>query len=183
LFVSLQSAARYCVLYRHAVVEADSDRAVPVAAHFGQPIRFNLGQLDEGFTPTLTNELIFTYTFLNLPNSFENPSKVDPAALGAAYKNIFGGNTKEIASLTGWGSGFANIIQPSGFQLTGSLYAKKVLPTVADNITKVWGTHTIKAGFYWERTANNQPTNNNANGEMIFANWGGNTTGNSTPIC
>ena len=71
------------------------------------------------------------------------------------------------------------MIQPSGFQLTGSLYAKKNLPTLADNLTKVWGTHTLKAGFYYEKTANNQPTNNNANGEMIFANWGGNSVGNA----
>jgi len=147
-----------------------------ISANQSDSISANLTKV---FTPTLTNELIFTYTFLNLPNSFEDPSKVDPAALGAAYKNIFGSNTKEIPSMTGWGGGFANLIQPSGFQLTGSLYAKKVLPTVADNVTKVWGTHTLKGGFYWERTSNNQPTNANVNGEFIFATWGGNSIGNA----
>jgi len=133
-----------------------------ISANESDSISANLTKV---FTPTLTNELIFTYTFLNLPNSFEDPSKVDPAQLGAAYKNIFGSNTKEIPSFTAWGGGFASLIQPSGFQLTGSLYAKKVLPTVADNMTKVWGTHTVKAGFYWERTSNNQPTNNSVNGD------------------
>ena len=147
-----------------------------IAANLSDSISANLTKV---FTPTLTNEFIFTYTFLNLPNSFEDPSKVDPATLGAAYKNVFGGNTKQIPTITGWGGGFANIIQPSGFQLTGSLYAKKTLPTVADNITKVFGTHTVKAGFYWEHTANNQPTSNNANGQMAFATWGGNSSGNA----
>ena len=147
-----------------------------IAANLSDSISANLTKV---FSPSLTNEFVFTYTFLNLPNSFEDPSKVDPATLGAAYKNVFGGNPKEIPSITGWGGGFANIIQPSGFQLTGSLYAKKTLPTIADNITKVWGTHTVKAGFYWEHTANNQPTSSNANGQMQFATWGGNSIGNA----
>ncbi|HKD07299.1 MAG TPA: carboxypeptidase-like regulatory domain-containing protein [Bryobacteraceae bacterium] len=135
--------------------------------------------LTKVFSPTMTNEFIFTWTLLDLENSFEDPSKVDPAALGTSFKTIFGATTNEIPAMTGWGSGFANMIQPSGFQLTGSLYAKKTLPTIADNLSKVWGTHTAKFGFYWEKTSNNQPSNNQANGELIFANWGGNTTGNS----
>lgn len=147
-----------------------------IAANQSDSISANMTKV---FTPTLTNEFIFTYTFLNLPNSFEDPSKVDPAAVGASYKNVFGGNTKELPSVVSWGGGYTNMIQPSGFQLTGSLYAKKTLPTVADNITKVWGTHTVKAGFYWEHTANNQPTSSNANGQMVFATWGGNSIGNT----
>jgi Carboxypeptidase regulatory-like domain len=147
-----------------------------VAANYSDSFSANLTKV---FTPTLTNEFIVTYTLLNLPNSFENPAAVDPAALGASFKTIFGGNVKQIPSLTGWGGGFANSIQPSGFQLTGSLYAKKTLPTVADNITKVWGTHNIKAGFYWEHTANNQPTSGSANGEIQLATWGGNSVGNA----
>jgi hypothetical protein len=135
--------------------------------------------LTKVFSPTMTNEFIFTWTKLDLENTFENPSAVDPAAIGASFKTIFGQNTHEIPSITGWGGGVANLIQPSGFQLTGSLYALKKLPTVADNLTKVWGTHTAKFGFYWERTSNNQPSNNNANGEAILATWGGNTTGNA----
>jgi hypothetical protein len=132
------------------------------------------------FTPTLTNEFIFTYTNLALDNGFEDPSKVDPAVVGA-YKHIFAGNNsiKEIPDMTGWGGGFANLIQPSGFQLTGSLYAHKTLPTISDNLSKVWGTHTMKFGFYWESTSNNQPSSNAANGQLIFANWGGNSTGNA----
>lgn len=135
--------------------------------------------LTKVFSPTMTNEFIFTWTVLDLENTFEDPSKVDPAVLGTSFKDIFGQNTHEIPAITAWGNGFANLIQPSGFQLTGSLYAKKKLPTVADNLSKVWGTHTAKFGFYWERTSNNQPSNNQANGELILSNWGGLTTGNA----
>ncbi len=149
-----------------------------IAANESDSISANLTKV---FTPTLTNEFVFTYTNLNLPNSFENPAAVDPKALGVNYKHLFSANNNvgDIASMTGWGGGFANIIQPSGFQVTGALYAKKSLPTVADNLSKVWGTHSMKFGFYWEATSNNQPSSSIANGQAQFATWGGNSTGNA----
>ncbi|MDP8979180.1 MAG: carboxypeptidase-like regulatory domain-containing protein [Acidobacteriota bacterium] len=149
-----------------------------IAANESDSISANLTKV---FTPTLTNEFVFTYTNLNLPNSFENPAAVNPATLGVNYQHLFAANNNvgDIPSMTGWGGGFANLIQPSGFQITGALYAKKTLPTVADNLSKVWGTHSMKFGFYWEATSNNQPSSNNANGQMQFATWGGNSTGNA----
>ncbi|HLY15791.1 MAG TPA: hypothetical protein VKR61_01145, partial [Bryobacteraceae bacterium] len=53
------------------------------------------------------------------------------------------------------------------------------LPTVSDNFSKVWATHTIKTGFYWEQTGNNQPSSNQANGEMVMTSWGGGSSGNA----
>lgn len=71
----------------------------------------------------------------------------------------------------------ANLIQPSGFE-TGSLYADKWLPSFSDNLSKVWGTHTAKFGFYYEWTKNQQPSSNYVNGELQYANWGQGSTGN-----
>jgi hypothetical protein len=132
------------------------------------------------FSPTMTNEFIFTYTNLDLPWHFQNPAAIDPGKLGFAYKGIFGTNaTHELPEYTGWGGGVATMLNPSGFQVTGSLYARKKLPTVADNFSKVLATHTIKAGFYWEQTGNNQPSSNNANGQWAMASWGGGSSGNA----
>ncbi len=131
------------------------------------------------FSPTLTNEFIFTFSNLDLPNSFADPSKIDMNKLGISYKNIFGNPETELPEYTGWGGGVATMLNPSGFQLTGSLYAKKKLPTIADNVSKVWNTHTIKAGFYWEKTGNNQPSNSSVNGSMVVASWGSNSLGNA----
>ncbi|HBY62124.1 MAG TPA: carboxypeptidase regulatory-like domain-containing protein, partial [Solibacterales bacterium] len=147
-----------------------------IAANESDSISANLTHV---FSPTLTNELVVTYTYLNLPNSFEDPSKVDRAALGIQFPTLFKNSVPQIPTLTGWGGGFANLIQPSGYQLTGSLYAKKTLPNIANNLSKVWGTHTAKFGFYWQSTTNDQPSSENANGQLIFANWGGNTSGNA----
>ena len=38
------------------------------------------------FNATLTNEFIFGYTFIAFPNVFEDPQKVDRAAVGYPYK-------------------------------------------------------------------------------------------------
>jgi hypothetical protein len=131
--------------------------------------------------PTLTNELIFTYTFLNLPNSLADPSKAERGTLGLDYQMLFNHTNQSqliFPYTTGWGDGIANELQ-SGFELNGVVYAKKTLPSVADNLTKVWKTHTTKFGFYWERTWNSQPGNSAVNGTAIFSNWGSNSSGNA----
>jgi hypothetical protein len=133
------------------------------------------------FSPTLTNETVFTYTFLNLPNSFADPTKVQRGSLGIDYQMLFnhGDNSKLIfPQLTGWGDGISNQLN-SGFELDGVVYAKKIMPSLADNLSKVWGTHTLKFGFYWERTYNSQPGNSAVNGTAVFSNWGGGSTGNA----
>ena len=63
----------------------------------------------------------------------------------------------------------------AGFELNGTVYAKKRLPSITDNVSKVWGTHTTKFGFYWERVWNEQPGNSPVNGTAVFSNWGGGT--------
>lgn len=133
------------------------------------------------FSPTLTNELIFTYTYLNLPNSFADPTKVQRGSLGINYQMYFnhGDNSKIIfPQLTGWGDGISNQLN-TGFELNNTVYAKKTLPSIADNVYKVWGTHTTKFGFYWERAWNSQPGNGSVNGSAIFSNWGSNSSGNA----
>jgi hypothetical protein len=137
--------------------------------------------LTKVFSPTLTNELIFTYTYLNLPNQFQDLKKVNRQGLGLNYSMLFNHPNQQqliFPEMTGWGDGVANMLN-TGFELSGGVYAKKTLPSVADNVFKVWGTHTTKFGFYWERTWNSQPGNAAVNGDTNFAPWANNTTGNA----
>src|SRR5215472_6791633 len=132
-------------------------------------------------SPTLTNEVIFSYTYLNLPNSFSDPTKVERSSLGLNYGLLFSHpnqNNLIFPQMTGWGDGISNMLN-TGFELNGTVYAKKTLPSVADNLSKVWRTHTTKFGFYWERTWNQQPGNGSVNGSIAFANWAGGSTGNA----
>jgi len=136
--------------------------------------------LTKVFGTTLTNELVFSYTYLNLPNSFADPSKVQRGSLGLDYQMLFDHANQDkliMPQMTGWGNGISNVLN-AGFELNGTVYAKKTLPSISDNLTKVWGTHTAKFGFYWERVWNEQPGNGAVNGQAIFADWGG-SSGNA----
>jgi len=65
----------------------------------------------------------------------------------------------------------ALIFNPGGFEAGGAssgLYANKYMPSVSDTLTKVVGTHTVKAGFFFEWIRNAQPANNNTNAYMQF---------------
>ena len=131
--------------------------------------------LTKVISPTLTNEVVFSYTWLNLPNSFQDPTKVERGSLGLNYNMLFNHANQDkliFPQMTGWGDGISNMLN-AGFELNGTVYAKKTLPSVADNVYKVWGTHTSKFGFYWERAWNSQPGNGPVNGTAVFSNWGG----------
>ncbi|MEJ2007529.1 MAG: carboxypeptidase-like regulatory domain-containing protein, partial [Acidobacteriota bacterium] len=132
-------------------------------------------------SPTLTNEVVFSYTYLNLPNHFKDPSKVDRSGLGLNYQMLFKhanqGNLI-MPEMTGWGDGISNVLN-AGFELNGVVFAMKKLPSVQDHLVKVWGNHTAKFGFRWERVWNSQPGNSPVNGVAVFSNWGSNTSGNA----
>jgi hypothetical protein len=139
--------------------------------------------LTKVLSPTLTNELVFSYSYLFLPYSFKDPTKVDRGSLGLNYSLLFSHPDPQkliFPQMTGWGSGIANMLN-TGFELNGTVFAKKTLPSVADNLVKVWKTHTTKFGFYWERTWNEQPGNGSVNGSVVFTSWGasGNAANNA----
>lgn len=132
------------------------------------------------FNPSLSNEFIFGYTYIDFPNVFGDPSKVSRKALNIPFTGLYNNGVDQIPSITGWGGEFATMLNPGGFEAGGSdgLFAKKHLPSVTDNLSKVWGTHTTKFGFYYEFVINNQPNNTNSNGLISEANWAGGSSGN-----
>jgi hypothetical protein len=133
------------------------------------------------FSPTMTNEFIFGYTFIGFPNVFSDPSKVDRSKVGYNYKGIFKNGVAQIPSFGQSGGEAALVFNPGGFEAGGAssgLYANKYMPSISDNLTKVFGKHTVKGGFYWEWIRNAQPANNNTNGNLQVSASGNNTLGN-----
>jgi hypothetical protein len=124
------------------------------------------------FSPTMTNEFVFGYTFIGFPNVFSDPSKVDRSKVGYNYMGLFKNGVAQIPSFggNGWQAlETALIFNPGGFEAGGpssGLYANKYMPSVSDTLVKVIGTHTIKGGFFWERIRNAQPANNSTNGYL-----------------
>lgn len=133
------------------------------------------------FSPTLTNEVVFGYTYITFPNVFNDPSKVDRTALGITFPGVYHNGVKQIPSMTGWGGEYATLYNPGGFESGGSkgLFADKYLPSISDNLTKVWGTHTMKFGAYYEFVINDQPANGDTEGLLVQANWASGSTGSA----
>ncbi|HXB73957.1 MAG TPA: carboxypeptidase-like regulatory domain-containing protein [Candidatus Acidoferrales bacterium] len=132
------------------------------------------------FSPTMTNEFVFGYTYIAFPNVFQDPSKVDRKTVGYNYQGLFKNGVAQIPNVGGGGE-VAAINNQGGFEVGGpgqGLYADKWMPSASDTLTKVWGTHTLKAGFFWEHIRNSQPANNAAQGALSVSNGNPNTTGN-----
>jgi hypothetical protein len=136
------------------------------------------------FSPTMTNEFVFGYTYIGFPNVFEDPSKVNRGTVGYNYSGIFKNGVAQIPSFggTGWTNQEAALIfNPGGFEDGGTsagLYADKWMPSFSDTVTKVLGRHTLKGGFFYEWIRNAQPANNNTNGQLQVYNGNSNTFGN-----
>ncbi len=136
------------------------------------------------FSPTLTNEVVFgDATFLN-PIALGNPAAVDPSKLGFHMSGLFSDPyAPQIPNTISWSKSAPGYFAPTfGQQFQGGDFGKlSQAPSLSDNITKVAGTHTLKAGFYWDYSRNNQAGSNfqNSNqGTLEFETYGANTTSN-----
>jgi hypothetical protein len=131
------------------------------------------GSLTHVFSPSMTNETVVAYTLVKFPNVFANPSDVNRGNVGYNVQGLFKNGVTQIPSFGGTGGNgeAALVFNPGGFEAGGAsqgLYANKYMPSVSDTLTKVIGTHTLKAGFFWEWIRNVQPANNNTNGYLQF---------------
>jgi len=131
------------------------------------------------FSPSMTNEFVFGYTYIGFPNVFSDPSKVDRTTVGYSYTGLYKNGVAQIPSFggTGWTNQEAALVfNPGGFEDGGptqGLYADKYMPSLSDTVTKVVGTHTIKGGFFWEWIRNAQPANDDTNGNLTV--WSNNS--------
>lgn len=146
------------------------------------------------FTSSLTNEFVFNYTSFVNPVRPTNIDAVNPANVGYNVTNPFdAGNAPAIPNLLSWGCQVSNggcfpgLWAPafaSGFQ-NGAFGALKRVPSFADNLSWVKGTHTMKFGFFWAHGGNQQTegvwagsANGFPQGRYDYDTWAYNTTGN-----
>ncbi|MGA2737307.1 MAG: TonB-dependent receptor [Bryobacteraceae bacterium] len=135
------------------------------------------------FSPSMTNEFVFAYTYIGFPNVFQDPSKVNRTDVGYTYTGLYKNGVAQIPSFGGldWFAQEAGtVFNPGGFEVGGNsagLYADKWMPSVSDTLTKVVGVHTIKAGFFYEWIRNAQPNNEDSNGELAV--WGSSNNPNT----
>ncbi|MGA9072009.1 MAG: carboxypeptidase regulatory-like domain-containing protein [Terracidiphilus sp.] len=146
---------------------------------------FIMGNLTHVFTPTTTNELVFNYSRWINPSTLSDPAKVDRTALGFNVGSIFAGNGKtvspQVPNVEGpWGGALSNIDEESfysGFDGGKGFGGIKLGQAIYDNFTKIIGTHSLKAGAYWDYEGNQQ-SGGAANNGTYNIGWGADQTGN-----
>ena len=147
------------------------------------------------FSPTLTNEFVFADAKFVNPIHLANMAAVDPANIksplnGQAFQftGLFPNPyTPQIPNVWGaWSNGSVGFATypygepwtPGGSNSFGKL---SNTPNISDNVTKVIGSHTLKAGVYFDYAQNWQTgggITNSSQGAVNFNPWGANTTGN-----
>jgi hypothetical protein len=130
------------------------------------------------FGNTLTNEVIGTLAKAHNATSEPKPSALYKSTLGYTGSTIFNTNDLDIPSYSSAGSQtFPDLSQQDIFT-NGAYNLIKPQPSLADNLVKVWGNHTLKLGAFYEMTDNNQGGFNTPNGTLGFG-TGGNVNNNA----
>jgi hypothetical protein len=143
-------------------------------------------------SPTTTNEFSFAYSYFTFPPKFSNPSAMTASANGyttyAPFNTIGVDAFDQLPNIISWGSetgntsgSFGGIYTPAmvkGFNNSFGNIKKSY--SFQDNLTKVLGKHSVKAGFFWDDNDQTQTTNdgNWSQGAIEFDQWSQYTTNN-----
>jgi hypothetical protein len=127
------------------------------------------------FSPTMTVEGKFGYTYINFPSSPSDPKKVLRSEAGFPLKGIF--NNADLPAVLSWGDSMPNF-GDVGHDYHPTMIAYKGIPSTSANLTKVIRTHSTKYGFYFEHVYNKQDNWGQFMGVMQYASWAGSATGN-----
>ncbi len=115
------------------------------------------------FSPTLTNEALVTWVWGNIPIlPGTNSSANFRSTLGANIGCVYCANTKYMPTFGGVQNAYPGVAEPDYWEPGNYYIVEKSVPTFADNLTKVWGNHTLKFGAMASNTDNyqgNQSTN------------------------
>ena len=112
------------------------------------------------FTPTMTNELYASLTSFVESFDARQLGSLQKGAINYPYNGAFNNNDTqypELGTYTTYG-GLPLGLWPD--YSNNPLRLKKFQPNFGDNLTKVWGKHTVKIGIFTQRTTNNQTATN-----------------------
>ena len=119
------------------------------------------------FTPTLTNEAYATLTYFTQTFNAKTPAALQSATYSYPYQGVYANGSKNIPQFQDYGADGLPIAIPPDLSF-GAPFLKKFIPNVGDNLTKVFGAHTVKVGTFIERETNNQTITNGESQGAIF---------------
>jgi hypothetical protein len=122
------------------------------------------------FNSAATNELRVAVGWLDNPFSASNLKAMEISTLGYPYGTVYNNVSQLVPSINSPGARtLPDISQPDLFGNGGVYNTNKKAPSVADDVTFVYRTHTFKMGGYWSRSGNKQETYGSPNGSLSFA--------------
>ncbi len=126
------------------------------------------GNFVHTFGPTLTNELILAWGYLNAPVGPTNPSAATRSGLGYPYGTLFNTGSDILPAYSTAGNWtFPDFSEQDIFDNPSHQYlVKKELPSLADNLTWQYKNHTIKLGAFMEEVTNDQGEYEDPNGNF-----------------
>jgi hypothetical protein len=130
-----------------------------------------VGNLATSFSPTLFNELTFAYTRLNFLTYMDNESLVSRSQLGYTAPDLYPDDSPIIPNVQpGYGgAGYASIYLRGGSFPTTN--APQQIYVIHENITKLLGTHVLKAGLYFAHQQFGQLTQGTDNSTIITGDY------------
>jgi hypothetical protein len=127
---------------------------VPVSADVNS--RVILANFTHQFNATTTNEAVFTFSrFINPISGAATRSLVGMSGISG----LFGHTSTQMPNINNgaWGSALSSIDQePLDSAFPGGFGKLAHVPQFYDTVSKVIGSHTAKAGFYWSQPYNSQ---------------------------
>jgi len=144
----------------------------------GDPVSSDLsrtisGSLVKVLNPMTTNEFIASLAYMNSPITLKNPKAYERTTLDYPfyYPGTSAAPTTMMPSIqNNWYT--ADLGIPQMFDTDRiSYFSRKWLPSISDNLTKVWGTHLVKAGFSWVQSGNRQASVSQSYGKSGIAGY------------
>ncbi|HEV8483497.1 MAG TPA: carboxypeptidase regulatory-like domain-containing protein, partial [Blastocatellia bacterium] len=145
----------------------------------GKLTSYNLGRsivtnLTNVINPSMTNEVLFSASKLNLYYNFADPDKVSYKGLGLTQKVGFFPGSNPYVPVSIIDSWSRELFTAYGYPI----YSPYDSISVTDNLSKVYNTHTLKFGAFVEQANKIQQSNHDT--DIVLAQWGqSNGTGNN----
>jgi Carboxypeptidase regulatory-like domain len=170
LFVTYQEGKTTFITVGHVYYNPAYDVAYP-GGELTQPVvsRVATANLVDVITPTLTNEFVFGWGWATEPYQPTDLKAIYKSTLGYNYGTVYSSASLVAPSVESAGAQtFPDISQPAFYDASGVYPTKKAIPSFADNMTKVWKSHTFKFGAFTELAGNDQGVYAYPNGEFGF---------------
>ena len=143
-------------------------------AIFNRPGRGFTARSTVTVSPTVFNE--FTFGFSQSKNFYdlEDASKVTRSGTGIAMPQQWNPSLNPLGILPNMS--FGGVANPANPSVSNTLpyYDSDTIFTFVDNVSKIWGTHSIKAGIYLERARKDQNASVPIMGTLSFDRDGNN---------